>query len=207
MHTLLLIFAFYRIDNGTNSLGLYSGSRAHCSRCCCSALTSLFSNVNTPSSLLRRGGIGLMYPRMEVFYVRTTILLIRPERNRLRAHLLAVRVELARLWYCLYLRFWQWLFSCFSVWWPHEVHFLKLVFSSRFAFIGKLRFCLYPSILVLVLLSAVEGEKVMKDAEASSARSSPSLIVGADDRVVVPTFIGRTREIRMDLVYLGWFTR
>lgn len=41
----------------------------------------------------------LMYPRREVFYVRTAILLIQPDRNRTLEHdLLAVRVELARLW-------------------------------------------------------------------------------------------------------------
>jgi|HubBroStandDraft_6_1064221.scaffolds.fasta_scaffold581827_2 hypothetical protein len=41
----------------------------------------------------------LMYPRTEVFYVRTNLRLIRPDRNRAFEHdLLAVRVELARLW-------------------------------------------------------------------------------------------------------------
>lgn len=41
----------------------------------------------------------LMHPRREVFYVRTTVRLVDPDRNQtLEQDFLAVRAELARLW-------------------------------------------------------------------------------------------------------------
>src|SRR5260370_42550764 len=41
----------------------------------------------------------LMYPRTEVFYVRTAVPLIDPDRKKFLEHdLLAVRVDLVRLW-------------------------------------------------------------------------------------------------------------
>ncbi len=48
----------------------------------------------------------LMAPRREVFYVRTSVQLIAPDRSQaIEKDLLAVRVELARLWLLLCLRF------------------------------------------------------------------------------------------------------
>ncbi len=115
----------------------------------------------------------LMYPRREVFYVRTAIRLIRPERNRALEHdLLAVRVELARLWLLFIPTFLAVAFLVFfAAGGPTKFSSLNWIFSSRFAFIAT-TVCLYPPILVLVLLSAWIGERrVMRDAEACSARS------------------------------------
>jgi uncharacterized membrane-anchored protein len=56
----------------------------------------------------------LMYPRRDVFYVRTTVRLIRPDRNRALEHdFVAVKVELARLWLLFVPTCWRLLFSCF----------------------------------------------------------------------------------------------
>ena len=115
----------------------------------------------------------LMYPCREVFYVRTTIRLIRSDRNRALEHdLLAVRVELARLWLLFLPTFLAVAFLVFfAVGGPTKFSSLNWIFSSRFAFIAS-AICLYPPMLVLVLLSAWIGERrVMRDAEACSARS------------------------------------
>lgn len=115
----------------------------------------------------------LMYPRREVFYVRTTVRLIRPDRNRALEHdLLAVRVELARLWLLFVPTFLAVAFLVFlAAGGPEKFSSLNWIFSSRFAFVA-LTFCLYPPLLVLVLLSAWIGERrVMRDAGACSARS------------------------------------
>ncbi len=115
----------------------------------------------------------LMYPRTEVFYVRTALKLNRPDRNRtLEQDLLAVRIELARLWLLFvptFLSVASLVF--FAAGGPSKFSSLNWIFSSRFAFIATL-FCVYPPLLVLVLLSAWIGERrVMRDAEACSARS------------------------------------
>ncbi len=115
----------------------------------------------------------LMYPRTEVFYVRTTLQLIRPERNRALEHdFVAVRVELARLW----LLFVPTSLAVASLVFlaaggPTKFSALNWIFSSRFAFIA-VWLCLYPSLLVLVLVSAwIDERRVLRDAEACSARS------------------------------------
>jgi hypothetical protein len=115
----------------------------------------------------------LMYPRKEVFYVRTTIQLILPDRNRASEHdLLAVRVELARLW----LLFVPTLLAVsflvfFAAGGPTKFSSLNWIFSSQFAFFAT-AVCVYPPLLVLVLLAAWIGERrVLRDAEACSARS------------------------------------
>jgi len=115
----------------------------------------------------------LMCPRREVFYVRTTIALILPDRNRALEHdLLAVRVELTRLWLLFVPTFLAVAFLVFfAAGGPTKFSSLNWIFSSRFAFVAT-TVCLYPPILVLVLLSAWIGERrVMRDAEACSARS------------------------------------
>ena len=56
----------------------------------------------------------LMHPRREVLYVRTSVRLIDPDRRQALEHdLLAVKVELVRLWVLFVLRFCPWPFSYF----------------------------------------------------------------------------------------------
>jgi hypothetical protein len=115
----------------------------------------------------------LMFPRTEVFYVRTTVRLIRPDRNRPLEHdLLAVRVEPARLWLLFvptFLAVASLVFFAASG--PTKFSSLNWIFSSRFAFIGT-ALCIYPPLLVLVLVTAWIGERrVMRHADACSARS------------------------------------
>lgn len=115
----------------------------------------------------------LMYPRREVFYVRTTIGLILPDGSQALEHdLLAVRVELTRLW-LLFLPTILAVASLvfFAAAGPTKFSSLNWISSSQFAFVAT-TVCIYPPILVLVLLSAWIGERrVMRDAEACSARS------------------------------------
>jgi len=115
----------------------------------------------------------LMHPRREVFYVRTAVPLLDPSRNKLLEHdLLAVRVELVRLW---------WLFVptalavaslvFFAAGGPMQFSFMNWLLSSRYAPIAIL-ILQYPPLLVLLLTVAwVEERRVLRDAEACSARS------------------------------------
>jgi hypothetical protein len=139
----------------------------------------------------------LMYPCTEVFYVRTTLRLIRPDRNRTLEHdILAVRVELARLW-LLFIPTFLALASLvfFAAGGPTKFSSLNWIFSSRFGFIAP-TLCLFPSLFVLVLLSAWIGERrVIRDAEACSARSF-TLSHSATGRIlrVAYLFIGEGGE-------------
>lgn len=83
-----------------------------------------------------------MYPRREVFYVRTTVRLIRPDRNHALEHdLLAVRVELARLWLLFVPTVLAVAFLVFfAAGGPAKFSSLNWILSSRFAFIA-LTFC------------------------------------------------------------------
>jgi hypothetical protein len=115
----------------------------------------------------------LMYPRTEVFYVRTTLRLIRPDRNRALEHdVLAVKAELTRLWLLFvptFLAVASLVF--FAAGGAMKFSSLNWIFSSRFAFIAT-TLCLYPPLLVLVFLSAwISERRVMRDAEACTARS------------------------------------
>jgi hypothetical protein len=153
----------------------------------------------------------LMYPRREVFYVRSTVRLIRPDRNHALEHdLLAVRVELARLWLLFVPTSLAVAFLVFfAAGGPAKFSFLNWIFLSRFAF-GALTFCLYPPLLVLVLLSAWIGEsRVMRDAEACSARSF-TFSHSASGRIVRVSylFMGEQGEYYGQAIActLGWFT-
>jgi hypothetical protein len=115
----------------------------------------------------------LMYPRREVFYVRTSVRLIVPDRSlAIEKDLLAVRVELARLW----LLFLPTLLAVaflvfFAAGGPTKFSFLNWIFTSRQAYLAFL-VCQYPPLLVLLLLSQwIAERRVMRDAEACSARS------------------------------------
>jgi uncharacterized membrane-anchored protein len=77
----------------------------------------------------------LMHPRREVFYVRTALPVTDPGRNKLLEHdLLAVRVELVRLW----LLFVPTVLAVASLVFlaaggPMQFSFLNWLFSSRYA--------------------------------------------------------------------------
>lgn len=124
----------------------------------------------------------LMYPRRDVFYVRTTLRLIRPDRNRALEHdFLAVRVELARLWLLFLPTLLAVVFLVFfAAGGPTKFSSLNWIFSSQFA-PAALVVCQYPPVLVLVLLSAWIGERrVLRDADACTARSFTFSHSGSD---------------------------
>ncbi|HEV3253238.1 MAG TPA: hypothetical protein VG033_02455 [Candidatus Acidoferrales bacterium] len=115
----------------------------------------------------------LMHPRRDVFYVRTTVRLIDPARNPALEHdFLAVRAELVRLWLLFVPTFLAVAFLVFfAAGGPMKFSYLNWIFSSRYAYIAFV-LCQYPPLLVLVLLSAwIDERRVMRDAEACSARS------------------------------------
>lgn len=115
----------------------------------------------------------LMHPRKEVLYVRTAVRLIDPDRRPALEHdLLAVRVELVRLWVLFVPTFLSVAILVFlAASGPAKFSYLNWAFSSRFAPIAIL-FCQYPPLLVLVLLMVwIDERRVMRDAEACSARS------------------------------------
>ena len=115
----------------------------------------------------------LMHPRREVFYVRTTVRFIGPDRDHgLQHDFLAVRVELARLWLLFVPTFLAVAFLVFfAAGGPTKFSYLNWLFSSQYVYI-PFAFLQYPPLLVLVLLSAwVDERRVMRDAEACSARS------------------------------------
>jgi len=115
----------------------------------------------------------LMHPRRDVFYVRTALPVMDPGRNKLLEHdLLAVRVELVRL----SLLFVPTVLAVaslvfFAAGGPMQFSFLNWLFSSRYAPIAIL-ILQYPPLLVLLLTAAwISERRVLRDAEACSARS------------------------------------
>jgi hypothetical protein len=115
----------------------------------------------------------LMHPRREVFYVRTRVPLIAPDRSQAIEHdLLAVRVELARLWVLFVPTFLAVAFLVFfAAGGPTKFSFLNWIFSSKYGYLAFV-VCQYPPLLVLLLLSEwIVERRVMRDAEACSARS------------------------------------
>jgi len=115
----------------------------------------------------------LMQPRREVFYVRTSVQLIDADRRQALEHdLLAVRVELVRLWLLFVPTFLSVAVLVFlAASGPAKFSYLNWVFSSRYAYI-VFPFCQYPPLLVFILLVAwIDERRVMRDAEACSARS------------------------------------
>jgi hypothetical protein len=115
----------------------------------------------------------LMHPRREVFYVRTSVRLIVPDRSQaIEKDLLAVRVELARLWLLFVPTLLAVAFLVFfAAGGPTKFSFLNWILTSRLAYLAFL-VCQYPPLLVLLLLSEwIAERRVMRDAEACSARS------------------------------------
>lgn len=115
----------------------------------------------------------LMHPRREVFYVRTAVRLITPDGSpRTEKDLLAVRVELARLWVLFLPTFLAVAFLVFfAAGGPTKFSFLNWIFTSRHGYLA-IFVCQYPPLLVLLLLVEwIAERRVMRDAEACSARS------------------------------------
>jgi hypothetical protein len=116
----------------------------------------------------------LLHPRRDVFYVRTTVRLSDADRNQALEHdLLAVKVELVRLWLLFVPTFLAVAFLVVSaadgILWNFS--FLNKIFSTKYAFIAL--YCSHwAPLLVLILLWAWIRERwVMRDAEACSATS------------------------------------
>jgi hypothetical protein len=114
-----------------------------------------------------------MHPRREVFYVRTSVPLIAADRSQaIEKDLLAVRVEVARLWLLFAPTFLAVAFLVFfAAGGPTKFSFLNWIFTSRQAYLAFV-VCQYPPLLVLLLLwEWIAERRVMRDAEACSARS------------------------------------
>ena len=123
----------------------------------------------------------LIHPSRDIYYVRTSVRLIDPDRRQTLEHdFLAVRVELVRLW----LLFVPTILSVtvlvfFAAGGPSKFSYLNWFFSSRYAYFVA-SFCLYPPLLVFVLLVLwIDERRVLRDAEACSATSFR--IYGAND--------------------------
>jgi hypothetical protein len=114
-----------------------------------------------------------MHPRREVFYVRTSVRLIDPDRNQvIERDLLAVRVDLVRLWLLFVPTSLAVAFLVFfAAGGPMKFSFLNWILSSSYGFVGFV-VCQYSPLLVLLLLAAwIAERRVLRDAEACSARS------------------------------------
>jgi hypothetical protein len=115
----------------------------------------------------------LMHPRRDVFYVRTSVRLVDPDRNEaLERDFLAVKVELIRLW-LLFLPTFLAVSSLvfFAVGGPAKFSYLNWILSSGYGWIALIIGQFFP-LLVLVFLSVWIGERrVLRDAEACSVRS------------------------------------
>jgi len=114
-----------------------------------------------------------MHPRREVYYVRTATPLVDPDRRQALEHdLLAVRVELVRLWLLFVPTFLSLAVLVFlAASGPNRFSYLNWFFSSRYASVVFL-LCQYPPMLIFILLAAwIDERRVMRDAEACSAAS------------------------------------
>ena len=114
-----------------------------------------------------------MHPRRDVFYVRTAQPVIDLDRNKFLEHdLLALRVELVRLWLLFVptvLAVTSLVF--FAAGGPMQFSFLNWLFSSPYAPMA-IHVLQYPPLLVLLLTAAwIDERRVLRDAEACSARS------------------------------------
>jgi hypothetical protein len=115
----------------------------------------------------------LMHPRRDVFYVRTALPVMDPGRNKfLEQDLLAVRVELVRLW----LLFVPTVLAVASLVFlaaggPTQFSFLNWLFSSRYAPIAILILQYLPLSVLLLTAAWISERRVLRDAEACSARS------------------------------------
>jgi len=138
----------------------------------------------TPLEAVLEGGIAfamvvgvttgfLMHPRRDVFYVRTTVRLVDPDRKQFLEHdFLAVRVELVRLWLLFVPTVLAVAFLVFfAAGGLMKFSFLNWIFSTRYAPFAIL-VLQYPPMVVLLLVGAWIGERrVLRNAAACSVRS------------------------------------
>jgi hypothetical protein len=117
----------------------------------------------------------LMHPRKDVFYVRTAVRLIDPERKQaVERDFLAVKLELVRLW-LLFLP--TGLAVAFLVFFAAggaaKFSVLNWIFSRHYLLVvGSAWVLQLPPLFALVLLSAwISERRILRDAEACSARS------------------------------------
>jgi hypothetical protein len=116
----------------------------------------------------------LLHPRKEVFHVRTTRQLRDPDRNPILEHdYLAVKAELTRLWLLflptlLAVGFLVVSSASGSL---SKFSFLDSIFSTEYAPIALFIWHAPPVIVVILLSAWISERRVMKDAEACSARS------------------------------------
>jgi len=115
----------------------------------------------------------LMHPRRDVFCVRTALPVMDPDRNKFLEHdLLAVRVELVRLW----LLFVPTVLAVASLVFlaaggPTQFSFLNWLFSSRYAPIAILILQYLPLLVLLLTAAWISERRILRDAEGCSARS------------------------------------
>ena len=115
----------------------------------------------------------LMHPRRDVFCVRTALPVMDPGRNKFLEHdLLAVRVELVRLW----LLFVPTVLAVASLVFlaaggPTQFSFLNWLFSSRYAPIAILILQYLPLLVLLLTAAWISERRILRDAEGCSARS------------------------------------
>lgn len=115
----------------------------------------------------------LMHPRKDVFYVRTALPVMDPSRDKFLEHdLVAVRVELVRLW----LLFVPTVLAVASLVFlaaggPMQFSFLNWLFSSRYAPVAILILQYLPLLVLLLTAAWISERRVLRDAEACSARS------------------------------------
>jgi hypothetical protein len=115
----------------------------------------------------------LIHPRRDIYYVRTSVRRMDPDRRQTLEHdFLAVRVELVRLW----LLFVPTVLSVtvlvfFAASGPSKFSYLNWFFSSPYSYFFS-SFCLYPPLLVFALLVLwIDERRVLRNAEACSATS------------------------------------
>jgi hypothetical protein len=114
-----------------------------------------------------------MYPNRDVFYVRTGMRVIaRDGSPAMEKDLMAVRVELARLWLLFVPTLLAVAFLVFfAVGGPTKFSFLNWFFTSRLAYLMVFGFQYAPLLVLLLVWEWIAERRVMRNAEACSARS------------------------------------
>ncbi|MGH9736327.1 MAG: hypothetical protein ACRD8A_17280 [Candidatus Acidiferrales bacterium] len=115
----------------------------------------------------------MMHPRRDIFYVRTSARFISPDGTQgVERDFVAVRVDLTRLWLLFVPTFLSVAFLVFfAAGGPTKFSFVNWIFSSENLYVAFM-VCQYAPLLVIVLLWAWIAEgRVLRDAEARSARS------------------------------------
>jgi hypothetical protein len=144
----------------------------------------------------------LLHPRKDVFYVRTTVRLSDADQNQTLEHdLLAVKIELMRLWLLFVPTFLALAFLVVSaadgILW--NLSFLNKIFSTKYAFVALYCSHWMPLIVLILLWTWIRERWVIRDAEACSATS-----FSVNGRRVSYTFRGERGEYcGGDCVYVG----